>query len=365
VVGTLIAEAHSDCASDGSTGCLAITDYPAAKVSNVAATDILATASLAGITGSIANCSSFGATDCYAAPSGTYQAGDISNLTADVLQNGVNLNGLTGTYPSSGNKLPNADTSGALDLNSSNFDTRMKSAVTFEFYDKSGTRYTNTGSNSITATNILASKTLFSEVGTLDTTVLAPNAWDVRVDVVVGSTTGKLKTNCRTKLNYSSTYTSWPAANNCDDTNWTDVTADGTCDALADDCVFRDELSKLYVGQFITTNSNWSNAINTCATTTYNGMTGWRMPTRMELTTLAANGLASVGYYSGQGASANAYNNTNFIETIATTFWTATTSSVLNTDGLGWQFDNSYGLSHTVSATKTALRRFLCVRTDN
>jgi hypothetical protein len=83
------------------------------------------------------------------------------------------------------------------------------------------------------------------------------------------------------------------------------------------------------------------------------------------MATLAANGLASVGYDSGQGASANAYNNANFIDNIATIFWTSTSLSTLTTDANAWRFDTTYDYSAADSMPKTNMRRFLCVRTDN
>ncbi len=52
VAGTVIAESHSDCASDGATNCVAVTSYPAALATG-AASKILSGQTLAGVAGNV------------------------------------------------------------------------------------------------------------------------------------------------------------------------------------------------------------------------------------------------------------------------------------------------------------------------
>ena len=71
----------------------------------------------------------------------------------------------TSTYKSM--DLTNKDSGGALNLTSTDFNTRVKSATTFEYWDATGARHTGTGDSDLTNNNVKASSTLFDVTGSL------------------------------------------------------------------------------------------------------------------------------------------------------------------------------------------------------
>lgn len=63
--------------------------------------------------------------------------------------------------------LSNKDSSGALNLTSADFNTRIKSGSLFEYWDSTGTRHTGTGDTDLVEANIRTSKDLFGVNGSL------------------------------------------------------------------------------------------------------------------------------------------------------------------------------------------------------
>jgi len=182
----------------------------------------------------------------------------------------------------------------------------------------------------------------------------SPNPWDVRAGVTVGGVTGKLKANCRNAIsddafNYDGDVASigqvgqyggtnrdvWdtvgdylnndeesyptdqPLAwvnnlcgNNIDDSEdeanvWKDVTTDsGTttapCDSDTDECRLKDQISGLQWTEARPFPSKgyfyWDEAVLECANLTWNGITGWRLPTQKELMEAYTHGIGSAGF---------------------------------------------------------------------
>jgi len=78
----------------------------------------------------------------------------------------------------------------------------------------------------------------------------------------------------------------------CSASNWSDATADGTCDAPGDECVMRDRISGLYWTELQAT-SDWATAVTTCDGLSFGGQTDWRVPTQKELMQAYVDGAIS------------------------------------------------------------------------
>lgn len=167
--GSVTGESHSACAADGASGCYTDgTSYKAAKLSNFTAADIKTGVTIATVVGSSAleahsNCASDGASNC--AVNGTnYKAANVSTAIASNIRSGVTIAGVAGQYPSATYPLASADTTADLDL--ATFNTKIKSATAFEWFDAAGTRYTGAGDADITAANIAKDVSIFGTTGT-------------------------------------------------------------------------------------------------------------------------------------------------------------------------------------------------------
>ena len=143
------------------------------------------------------DCSTNGATGCVT--TSTYQSGDLTTLTEGNIKNGTTIAGVVGLYPNATYKLPSA--SGTADLENANFDAQVKSATAFEYWNSAGARQTGAGDADITAANIADGVSIFGTTGT----ITSPIAWDLRVGSSIvtpsGTVTGKLKVNCRNRVN--------------------------------------------------------------------------------------------------------------------------------------------------------------------
>ena len=84
---------------------------------------------LAGDSGSVADCSSNGEDNCYLNSAGSFDAADLSNLSAGNIKSGVTIAGTAGDYPSSSYPLPSA--SATPDLDNATFNAKNK--VIFNF----------------------------------------------------------------------------------------------------------------------------------------------------------------------------------------------------------------------------------------
>jgi hypothetical protein len=88
----------------------------------------------------------------------------MANVTAGTVKDGVTIAGVTGDYPSATYPLPNASAV-INDLNNTTFNTKMKSATQFEFFDSAGVRYLNAGDADIVASKIVSGTTILDVAG--------------------------------------------------------------------------------------------------------------------------------------------------------------------------------------------------------
>lgn len=124
--GSAILETHSSCTSDAQVGCL---------------------------------------------PNGTtYKAARLANFVAGDVRSTVTIAGVLGAYPSAAYRLAGAN--GTDDLDTSTFDTKMMSLLSFEWFDSSGVRYTNSGAGQLKNSYILAGVSIFGVSGTYSATTL-------------------------------------------------------------------------------------------------------------------------------------------------------------------------------------------------
>jgi hypothetical protein len=332
------------CTDDGEVGCLTTVSYPAALATG-AASKILSGQTLAGIPGTALprpeDCSSNGATGCVT--TATFKSADLTNLAAGNIKSGVTIAGIPGEYPSA--EFPLAGASETADLDATNFSAQIKSAADFEYWTSSGTRQTGSGDADITVGNIKDTVNLFGVVGTYKGE--APEPWDVRVGKTVNGVAGKLKVNCRNRINSSvfnydnpgtfaigqsgvtsgsaldiwdtiddfnasqnegvpgGVVDSWNSSTDCygvesvvgDDNVWKDVTTTNgttasTCTATPANCTMQDKITGLSWSKS-QQSTDWNTAWSNCQSLNYNGQTGWRLPTQKELMEAYTHGIRS------------------------------------------------------------------------
>lgn len=164
----LVAGTLANCATDGAGSCFVDgTSYKAAQLSNFTALDVKTGVSVAGVAGSATleghiNCAADAATSCVTTAS--YPAANATNAVAGNIKSGVTIAGITGQYPSATFPLPGA-LGGTADLASGTFNTQIKSATAFEYWNSAGTRYTGNGDANITAAKIVSGTTIFGTAG--------------------------------------------------------------------------------------------------------------------------------------------------------------------------------------------------------
>lgn len=134
-------------------------------------TNILATKSVLGVagsaTGSPADCGTHNQTGCVAKAG--FPSYEASRLTAENIKKGVDIAGpsgtVTGAFPSAAAPFRPTAT-GAKKLTSSNFNSSIASAQSFEFWDSTGAMHTHQGDADFTAANLLKDVTAFGVTGT-------------------------------------------------------------------------------------------------------------------------------------------------------------------------------------------------------
>ncbi len=169
---------------------------------DLAGTNILSGIEIFGTTGTItaapAICTTNNVSGCVT--TATYRSADWTNLTAANIKNGVSIAGLTGTYPSTGNRLVN--NTSTTDLASFGPATPVG---TYEFFDSAGSVYGATVADGGTVTPTTSNQTI-STAGTLyrsvivqgDANLTTANIKDtVPLFGVTGSLTGA-PANCST-----------------------------------------------------------------------------------------------------------------------------------------------------------------------
>ena len=116
--------------------------------------------------------------------------------------------------------------------------------------------------------------------------------------------------------------------------NWVDVTTTNgtmpsTCNATPANCTMKDTISGLSWSNK-RPDSNWQGAIDHCSALTYNGVSGWRLPTQEELKNAYAHGIISA-----------ARANWMTLANMQADFWSA--SSYSNWPNIAWLVYLGYG----------------------
>ena len=301
VTGNVVQEQHANCTGNKQTGCIATTTYQSADLSSLNENVIKSGVTVAGTTGNLiqeshTNCTDNNQQGCITTAS--YRSASFSNLTSANIKSGVIIAGVSGIYPSSTALIEGA--SSVADLDTATFDAKIKSTTDFEWFDAAGNRYQRGGAATIIAGNIKSGVTVFGVTGTIDTT--APDPWDVRKGVVIGSITGLVNMKCRERDGAA------PAGDQCWGESYQDITHNGqsTCASYPADCKIKDRISGLLWaksgGQ-----KTWVNANTYCANLVVDGTSGWRLAEKEELQRAYIQGLANgtgivadgnVGYWS-------------------------------------------------------------------
>ncbi|MGE0172307.1 MAG: DUF1566 domain-containing protein [Oligoflexales bacterium] len=366
------------------------TDITSSKIQN--GIDIFGTGgSLA--TESHSNCVSDGATGCITTAS--YKAANMTNVTAGNIRNGIVVAGVSGLYPSITYPLPGA--SATADLVSTTANNQFKSSTAFEYWNSAGTRQTGAGDANIVAGNIKTGTDIFGTVGTYSGT--APAAWDVRAGTVVNGVTGALKVNCRNTIvdsdyNYDGSASSihhsgttsgtannwwdttmdfadngafppqnfptgWTSYNYCSKANYTDVTADGNCSTSTDFCMFRDNITNLIWGEEATSSMDWGSAIGYCDGLSGGGYTDWRLPTQKELMQAYVHGIRDIS----EGSPNDGDDDPYFTSSLDSFYWSAT-SAVDTGDGYSGSgaYQTHLGKGWTEHFSKNDSDYVICVR---
>jgi hypothetical protein len=273
-IGNVVAESHSDCSSNGTQNCVAAGSFRAATACNaegsncfvpsynvgtqplkavsIAAIDagkgsIRESLTLAGVSGTLADCATDGQTGCVSVPA--YKAVQMSKLTPSVVKYGTTIASVEGLYPSVGYPLEGS-TPSTEDLPAF---TNTTGGSTYEWFRSDGTRLTGsiqanetrssttsdqtlnaglyrsvtiTGDANLTAPNIKSETMILGVEGSYngvttpscsvdgDTNCVVSgifkaanttgmSAWDLRVGKTLAGYSGALKTNCRNTVNSS------------------------------------------------------------------------------------------------------------------------------------------------------------------
>ncbi len=420
VSGTAVAETHSNCTSANQAGCVATATYSTMDLSAASAMNDLTTSNLETVLGTAANFEFWDSTGMRHQGSGT------SQLTPGNIKLGVTLFGVGGAYPSPSYPLPSA--SATADLDDATFNAKIKSSTSFEYWKSDGTYQTGAGDPDIDSANIKGGVTVFGTTGGLtDEWTTCPyttqasceanaacmwsagachvDPWNIRIGTTVAGVSGSLKTNCRNRANStlfnadaippgdvgttvgvtidwwdtiddsnsggvfpSSVVAAWSSNTDCDKAVWRDLTADGSCDSAADDCLMQDRISGLTWSESSpvsgaaagASGTGWSLSVQKCDALVYGGSSDWRLPTQKELQAAYQHGIRNLAY-KGSGtvrATGSLDNNSAFIANVNGYFWTATTVS--NVTNYAW--DIYLGTGATFSNGKPDAYLSLCVR---
>lgn len=220
---------------------------------------------------------------------------------------------IKGVYPSKDAALDGASDQ-VPDLTEGTFLTLIKDDAMFEYFDKTGKRYTQNGDSDLKSENIslavsvLGVKGGFKGIG--DASGIDP--FDILKGTEVAGVQGKLDVNCASK-------------GTCLDAYWQDqsVRDDGEATTCLNDpkqCVFSHKISGLTWYMPLTKNYvTWDSANSTCQGLSFKGHDDWRLPTQKEATQAMAQGMNKLAFHQ------HYTNNPDWGS--AERFWTSTSSA--------------------------------------
>jgi hypothetical protein len=188
-----------NCTSNRQVGCVTTSTYESANLASIGPANIRQNIVIAGVTGTMVegveshtDCNGNKQVGCIT--TATFKSADFTNIVPGKLKAGSWVAGVMGEYPSA--TYPIKDSTATSDLDLSSFNTKLESTAAFEWFDSAGTRYSNNGSASFTAVNVMAGVTVFGVTGTMSPGE-QPNAWDIRYGVAINGITGVAKMSCR------------------------------------------------------------------------------------------------------------------------------------------------------------------------
>ena len=85
----------ADCGTDGALGCVTVAGYPSAKLANFTAGNVQSGVAIAGVSGTLANCSADGTLGCVTVAG--YPSAKLTNFTAGNVQSGTTIAGVSGS----------------------------------------------------------------------------------------------------------------------------------------------------------------------------------------------------------------------------------------------------------------------------
>ncbi|MGE0171131.1 MAG: DUF1566 domain-containing protein, partial [Oligoflexales bacterium] len=100
VAGSVVEESHSNCSTDGTTGCVTVAGYKSADMTKAIAANIKTGITIAGVAGSVveeshSNCSTDGTTGCVTVAG--YKSADMTKAVATNIKTGITIAGVAGT----------------------------------------------------------------------------------------------------------------------------------------------------------------------------------------------------------------------------------------------------------------------------
>lgn len=291
--------AATNCDSATHISCLATASFPSIDPTQIQPNSIRFGTTIAGVAGSIANCSADGSSSCYV--EGTFKAVDYVALTDSAwnIRAGTNIAGVPGQLK-----------------------TNCRNTVNSAFYNYDGTVASLPSSSDITGTQF--------------------DFWDTLDDYHGWS-------------NFS--VIGWSPDTICDSSVWDDrTTTDGgstftTCSSAPTSCIYKDKISNLEVTAIVSnTNLGWPAAVQECYTSSYGGYSAgaWRLPTQKELMALYEHGIVSKA--SGDFISASDMQLENF--------WSATSDAVAPENA----WSAVIGTGATSKTDKVTTLKVICVK---
>jgi hypothetical protein len=332
----------------------------------------------------------------------------MSLATEGNIKSGVTIGAVAGDYPSSDFPLPGA--SATLDLDSATFNAKIKSSASFEYWDSSGVRHTNSGDDDIADAVIAQSVDIFGTTGTLDFSrpacssdgeqdcaatsqykaadTQAFDSWDVRKGTTVAGVAGDLIFN-KSMANIAlfdretgtgaidgldpfdtiddyndggtfpteapagweqATTASWIMDSTYDNGDGGGVSGNGECDGT-EACIFTDRITALMWSKDFGSTYVWENAIDFCENSTLGGHNDWRLPTQKEWSQAYIDGIWDM-------------NSASKLNIIGTSYWTSTSHSNPDPTANAWSMNAATGVTAPKSKT-TSNYRALCIRDAN
>lgn len=416
VDGTSTVESHGNCTDKNQSGCVATLTY---KTMDLSAASNMTDLTSTNFNTSLSSSNNF---EFWDSTGSRYQMAGSSSLSVGNIKNGVSLFGILGDYPSTNYPLPSA--SATADLDTATFNIKIKSADNFEFWNSAGVRQTGSGDADIQAVNIKNGTDVFGTTGSIaqscsysnQATCTADSAcqwsagscsidpWNIRIGKTISGVSGALKTTCRNRVRSSSynadpiptsdvqylngtsldwwdtisdvnSYSNFPTqivsawgnSTDCYRSVWQDLTADGSCDSAADNCMIKDKISGVIWSESspvvdsaagLTTKS-WSESVRHCDDLNYGGYSDWRLPTENELLEAYVHGISDLAYKEdgAKRSSGSLDNNDYFVARTGTYYWSASSTVSGSNSYRMLMYNGSMG-----EAAKSSPYYFICVR---